>query len=47
MGSPRSGKTSMLEYLRAPETQATLYNDETERLIVLLRLTLIFWRKLF
>ena len=33
MGSPRSGKTSMLEYLRAPETQATLYNDETERLI--------------
>jgi hypothetical protein len=33
MGSPRSGKTSMLEYLRAPETQATLYNDETEQLI--------------
>jgi hypothetical protein len=31
-GSPRSGKTSVLEYLMASETQAKLYDDEAEQL---------------
>ena len=31
--SPRSGKTSVLEYLMAPEKQAELYDDEAKQLI--------------
>jgi len=32
-GSPRSGKTSVLEYLIAPTKQAELYGDKSEQLI--------------
>ena len=33
MGEPRSGKTSLLLYLSAPETRKELYGEEGERLL--------------
>jgi len=33
VGEPRSGKTSLLHYLSAPETRADLYNDDATRLV--------------
>ena len=33
VGEPRTGKTSILEYLVAPETQAELYGVDAERLL--------------
>jgi hypothetical protein len=33
IGEPRSGKTSLLDYLKAPKTRADLYGEQGERLL--------------
>ena len=33
VGEPRCGKTSLLDYLSAPETQITLYGEDSHHLI--------------
>jgi hypothetical protein len=33
VGEPRSGKTSLLDYLKAAETQSALYGDDARRLV--------------